>query len=131
MPNRLGGALVLAGLLWLGGCASEVPRHLVDFTPSASPSRLALSRAVTVELDSGYLRSVPAGTEFIEVGSTPQGTVYRPANTVFTIEGAHMHEAYPVVKGGRVVGFYLPVEKSFSPLSRPVEFPTNERGPSK
>ena len=85
---------------------------------------------MTVELDSGYVRSVPAGTEFVEIGSTPQGRVYRPANTVFTIEGAHMHEAHPVVKDGRVVGFYLPVEKSFSPLSRPVEFPINEKGGS-
>ena len=31
-----------------------------------------------------------------------------------------MHEAYPVIQNGAVTGFYLPVEKSFSPLTKPI-----------
>ena len=39
--------------------------------------------------------------------------------TVFTIEGANMHEAYLVLREGRVVGFYLPGERAFSALEPP------------
>jgi hypothetical protein len=38
-------------------------------------------------------------------------------NDVFTIEGAHIHEAYLVVDAGdQLVGFYLPAEQAFSPM---------------
>jgi len=33
------------------------------------------------------------------------------------VEGAHVHEAYLVVAGDRLVGFYLPVEKAYSPAT--------------
>ena len=134
MPNRLRGrAFALAGLLWLVGCASEVTRHPVELSAAqaAPPLRYVVSSPVVIELDSGYSRTVAAGTEFVEVGSIRQGRVLKPANSVFTIEGAHMHEAYPVVRDARIVGFYLPVEASFSPLSRHVAFPFQPRGSSK
>ena len=38
-----------------------------------------------------------------------------------------MHEAYPVERDGRLVGFYLPVERAFSPLSRPVDLSLQRR----
>lgn len=129
MPSFPGGrTFVLAGLLLLAGCASEVTRHPVDLSPASAPVRYVVITAIAVELDSGYTRTVAAGTELIEVGSISQGKVIRPTNTVFTVEGAHMHEAYLVLQNARLVGFYLPVEKSFSPLSRPVAFPLQERG---
>lgn len=71
---------------------------------------------VTLTLSTGYQRSLLTGSRWEHVGSVPQGDVYRPVGTVFTIEGANMHEAYLVIRGDSVVGFYLPGEKSYSAL---------------
>jgi hypothetical protein len=56
------------------------------------------------------------------VGILPEGTVYRPIGTVFSIEGRNVHEAYLVVHAGAVRGFYLPAESRYSPLPNPVTF---------
>jgi len=52
-----------------------------------------------------------------------QGTGSTSVGGVFTVEGAHVHEAWPVVSVGELVGFYLPVEKAFMPLANrtPIE----------
>jgi hypothetical protein len=52
---------------------------------------------------------------------TPQGDVFRTADQVLTVEASHIHEAYIVVWGSMLRGFYLPVEGTFSPLSSPVD----------
>jgi hypothetical protein len=39
---------------------------------------------------------------------------------VFTLEGANIHEAWLVIRGAALVGFYLPAERAFSPLTSPV-----------
>jgi hypothetical protein len=51
----------------------------------------------------------------MNVGRTSEGDVYKPVGRVFTVEGAHIHEAYLVLVGNRLVGFYLPVERAFAP----------------
>ena len=101
----------------------EVVRHESSLTPAAAATRVTLASPVQVQLDSGYARSIAAGTEFAVAGTIAEGRVLKPTRTTFTVEGAHMHEAYPVERAGRLVGFYLPVEKSFSPLSNPVNLP--------
>jgi hypothetical protein len=101
----------------------EVVRKESTLSPAAAPARVTLASPVQIHLDSGYSRSIAAGTEFAVAGTIAEGRVLKPTRTTFTIEGAHMHEAYPVVRAGRLVGFYLPVEKSFSPLSQPVDLP--------
>lgn len=113
--------LWLAALACVPGCASEVVRQPAElFGADASPSKhYVVARAVSIRLDSGYQRTIEAGTEFIEIGTARQGVVLKPMHAVLTVEGAHMHEAYPVVQNARIVGFYLPVEKAFSPLSHP------------
>jgi hypothetical protein len=40
-----------------------------------------------------------------------------------------VHEAYPVVQNQRLVGFYLPVERAFSPLSHSTNLLLEERKP--
>ena len=107
--------------LVITGCASEVARHPSVLT--VPPARVAFTAAAstTFRIDSGYSRTIPRGMEFVDAGTIREGRVLKPTG-VFTIEGAHMHEAYPVERDGRLVGFYLPVEKAFSPLSNPVTF---------
>jgi hypothetical protein len=112
----------------LSGCASEVIRHPTEMSaPFVPAGHVVTTQPTSFTLDSGYSRAIDPGTEFLELGSIKEGRVLKPTKTTFTIEGAHMHEAYPVVRDGRLVGFYLPVEKAFSPLSNAASFPTQKR----
>lgn len=70
-----------------------------------------------ISLDSGYLRQLALGSRWTQVGTLSQGHVYRIVGGAFTVEGANVHEAWLVIAGGELVGFYLPVEKAFVHLS--------------
>jgi hypothetical protein len=115
----------------LAGCASEITRSPAELSVASArePGRYVVTKPASIMLDSGYERTIASGTELAEIGRIQQGRVLKPTNTTFTIEGAHMHEAYPVVNGERIVGFYLPVERAFSPLSTPTSLFTQERKP--
>jgi hypothetical protein len=125
--KQVGTLLVLA--LGICGCAREITRYPEELS-RARPSQdkiFVASQTVPVHPDSGYERSIKLGTEFVDAGGIAQGSILKPTNAVFTVEGANMHEAYLVVKDGRLVGFYLPVEKSFSPLTESVTLPLEEK----
>jgi hypothetical protein len=110
----------------LGGCAATVPveqAHLAPLSAQASATLLVLSHAVEISLSTGYGRTLPAGSRWKPVGLLPQGMVYQRLGDVFSIEGRHVHEAYLVVKGSVLQGFYLPGESSFSPLHLTVSLP--------
>lgn len=78
-----------------------------------------------VELDTGYSRKLKAGSQWVHTGTISQGEVYKPYKDVFTLEGAHIHEANLVVSNDQLIGFYLPVERGFSPLARKVSLKFN------
>lgn len=117
----------LAAAVTLVACAAEVVRRPTELTAAVTPGLFVLGAPVEITLDSRYRRHLAAGTELAEIGSVREGRVLKPVNAVLTVEGAHMHEAYAVVQGERLVGFYLPVEKSFSPLSQSVPLLLQER----
>lgn len=123
--------IILTTLITMAGCASEILRHPAELLSvnQRMGTRYVTPKSISLTLDTAYKRTINAGTEFIEIGTIQQGSVLKPTNATFTIEGAHMHEAYPVLSNGRVVGFYLPVEKAFSPLSQSVDFPIQARSP--
>ena len=107
-------------LLLLVGCANEVTRYSSQLSaapPANADDVLRLGADVEVNLETHYTRTLKRGSRWALVGTTPQGSVYRPVDRVLTVEGAHVHEAYIVVAGGRITGFYLPVEKAFSPIT--------------
>lgn len=109
------GAVVLTVLL--NACAvhyAPVQLQLAD-VPSALPQR-TLAQGAAIQFQTGYSRELKAGSVWRPIGSLSEGTVYRPVNDVFTVEGAHIHEAYLVVQSDQLVGFYLPAERGFSPL---------------
>ena len=108
----------------VSGCAAEVARQQTQWQPlSTTPAIIEFREAVTLEPSSGYSRTLNAGSQWREAGRIPQGQVFRPVNGVLTVEGRHVHEAYIVLDGGRVVGFYLPVEQSFAALPpKPVQY---------
>ena len=110
-------ALAIAAIV--SGCATDVTRSAASLSPaSGERTRIEIAQAVTVESSSGYSRTLPAGSAWELQGRLPQGAVYKRAGDVFTIEGAHVHEAYLVVSGSHLVGYYLPVERAFSPAPR-------------
>jgi hypothetical protein len=110
--------MVLVLAAWgLAACAAEVvrrPSRVTELTGSTGDTIEILADA-PVTFDSGYQRVIGRGSVWTKIGRTAEGDVFKPVNRVFTIEGAHIHEAYLVLDGDRVVGFYLPVERAFSP----------------
>lgn len=111
-------------LALLCGCAFSVPTTPAQLAPapsSASSDTLKIKTAAEVRFASGYTRTLPAGSRWRLAGRLPQGTVYRPVDGVFSIEGRQIHEAWLVIDGAsRLVGFYLVGENAFSTLDRTV-----------
>jgi hypothetical protein len=119
MAYRFSTSLVLAFIsLLLCGCAAEVVRQPAALQPPPAESRatIEITRLTTIVLPTGYERSLLTGSRWQRVGSIPQGQVFRPLDTVFTIEGANTHEAFLVIQDARLVGFYLPGERAYAPL---------------
>ncbi|MFL6658802.1 MAG: hypothetical protein ACJ8GW_12065 [Massilia sp.] len=110
-----GAAALLASLT---ACVPLVQTS-VTMTPMSSdvasaPQRLATEMIVVPE--HAYRRKIKADSQWLRVGSIPQGEVFKAYQDVFTLEGAHVHEAYLVIDKGILVGFYLPAERSFSAI---------------
>jgi hypothetical protein len=101
----------------LVACAPEVSRHSTSFTPLTDPpaETIEVLQDQKVSVGPGYDRVIGRGTPWTRIGRCADGDVYRPVGRVFTVEGAHIHEAYLVLAGDRLVGFYLPVERAFAP----------------
>jgi hypothetical protein len=117
-------------LFLLHACAFDVVRMKQIPTKfestSSSINAFELEKEVTVNLDTGYSRSLKKGSRWACVGATPEGSVYRTKDQILTIEGSNIHEAFIVVKLKRLVGFYLPVERTFSPLSNSISLSFKE-----
>lgn len=116
-------------LLALSSCAfdlinvKQVPTQLE--VASSPRDSFELQQEVKVNLPTGYSRILKKGTKWDFVGTTPDGDVYKTKDQVLTVEASNIHEAYIVVSSGNLVGFYLPVERSFSPLGS-VSLPMKE-----
>jgi hypothetical protein len=107
--------------LLLAACAAQVPVREARLQPLvAAATEFSVAVETELVLPTGYRRKLVPGTRWLSVGSLPEGTVYRPVDTVFSIEGRHVHEAYLVIQAGSLRGFYLPGESRYSPLSSPV-----------
>jgi hypothetical protein len=110
--------LLRAGSLFLAaGCAHEVVRQPATLAAAPSSEVVEVQQEVEIALDSGYSRRLMRSSRWTQAGTLPQGQAYKSVGGVFTVEGAHVHEAWLVVSGGELVGFYLPVEKAFVPQS--------------
>jgi hypothetical protein len=118
MQNRK--TLAALALAFAAGCASEVVRQPSTMTPlaaAATQPQRELAEDTTVSVSANYSRTLPRGSRWQQVGTVAEGSVYRRADGIFTVEGANVHEAYLVVAGNKLVGFYLPVEKSYAPTT--------------
>ena len=127
--NKLIAFLLLFSLISFG-CAFDivkVKQTPTNFTAAESPEKsFKLVKEVTVTLGTGYKRKIKAGTEWDYIGKISQGKVYKTDDQVLTIEGSNIYEADIVVSNSDLVGFYLPVEKTFCPLSSPIKLEMEE-----
>lgn len=119
--------LVLGIAILASACAPAVRTEPATFqAATAARPGLRVTTAVPIHLDTGYKRVVKEGSVWRYAGKVAQGAVYAPVDTVFSIRGSQMHEAWLVIRDGALQGFYLPGESMYSPLSTAVPIPSGE-----
>lgn len=115
---------VLLFCLLAAGCAAEISRTPSSFLPAtgAAPRVIVLASDMEVTPSSGYQKTLKVDSKWKFVGRIPQGSVFEIQDDVFMLEGKHMHEAQLVISSAdHLVGFFLPVEEAFVPLSPSVQ----------
>ena len=126
MTHSLLHALALLMVVGIAACAGDLERSAVRFSSYSEDAQrtiLRVSKPMTLTPSTGYSETIQAGSRWERTGAIPQGDVYRPVGTVFSVEGANRHEAYLVISADRIVGFFLPSEEAFAPLPQPVPLP--------
>lgn len=114
-------APVLAALALLAACAAEVKVVPAQLAPLVQPTPdVVVAADLPVRLSTGYTRTVPQRSRWRAVGTLAQGTVYQPLDTVFAIEGRNVHEAWLVLRGTSLQGFWLPAENHYSGLAQAI-----------
>lgn len=123
LPGKPGASLralaFCAATLVLAGCMSVVIRP-TTFTPAASQANskpLQLARSVSALLTNDATVTLAGGSQWALAGTISQGQVYRKVGGTLIIDAKRLREAYPVVSGDTLVGFYFPGESSFTPLA--------------
>jgi hypothetical protein len=113
-------------LCCLAGCALPV-KQLPTSQPlvPATGKSFILTQDAECEIRTGYDRTLRQGTRWQIYGTLREGEVYRSPDQVLTAQGFNVHEAYLILKdatpvGATLIGFYLPVEKTFTPLAEQV-----------
>jgi hypothetical protein len=84
-----------------------------------SKQSFELVKELNIDPGHGYNRKLKQGTKWNYVGTISYGDVFKSKDQTLTVEASNIHEAYIVVSSGKLVGFYLPVERSYSPLDDP------------
>lgn len=110
-----------------GGCAFDlihVEQRPAQFDASFQGTPFELAADVVVTAGPGYTRTLRKGSRWMPVGRVAEGDIYRSRDQVLTVEASNIHEAWLVVRGGKAVGYYLVVERTFSPVSSPVDLPS-------
>lgn len=109
-----------AVVLLVAGCPFDV--YKIDSTPVSleAPSELVsdfeLTKTVVLNIGYGYERTLTAGSRWTPVGSVPYGDVFKTEDQILTVEASNVYEAFIVISGTELVGFYLPVEDAYYPL---------------
>jgi hypothetical protein len=115
---QAGGIALLA--LALAGCAFDivsVSQKPAAFNPQNDGHSFLLLKEVTARYGTGFPTVLRANTTWRQVGSTESGEVFSTQDQIVKVEASNISEAYIVVSGHSLAGFYLPVEKTFVPLN--------------
>jgi hypothetical protein len=117
----------IVGLL-LSACAfdlAHVTYTAATFQPTQNSTRtIVLSDEVPLtDTPCSYSRTLRKTTRWDQVGTIAEGDVLRSKDQVLTLECSNIHEAYLVMSGGKLIGFFLPFEKGFAPHFPPIALP--------
>ena len=117
-------------ILILNSCAFDLV-HVKQIPAQIEPNKLSASSfelldEVNISLDSGYRRKLKKGTKWHYFGTISHGDIFQTNDQVLTVEASNIHEAYIVISSPNIVGFYLPVEKTFSPIKDSQELKMRE-----
>ena len=123
--KQVGFLVVLAVIGLIVGCAfdlADVKYRPALLESAANEETFTLAADIPIQgAPCNFSRSLRKGSRWFAVGKLAEGIVYRSRDQVLTVECSNVFEAYLVVTAERLVGFYLPVEKGFSPLSKPIQ----------
>jgi len=127
MKNKIFNKLIFlifnSCIIIFAGCAFDVVRVKqipTQLNSMQSPKNSwKLVNDVKVRLSTGYSCQLKSGTKWDYVGTVEYGDVFKTKDQILTVEGSNIFEACIVVSEDNLVGFYLPVEKTYSPLSSP------------
>jgi hypothetical protein len=106
-------AFDLAHVKYKPAVLSTCPENCPDFT-------MASEKQLT-NLPCGYHRTLKQNSRWCMVGKIDAGDVYKPSSQCLTIECSNVYEAYLVMNGRVLNGFYLPVEDGYVALDNPIE----------
>jgi hypothetical protein len=117
----------MAGFL-RAACAfdlAHVTYTAATFEPTQNATRtVVLSKNVTLTgTPCSNSRTLRKTTRWEQVGTIAEGDVFRSKEQVLTLECSNVHEAYLVMSGNKLIGFFLPFEKGFVPHSPPIALP--------
>lgn len=118
-------AVLIAAVIVLGtGCMFDLV-HLkqspANFQPvSGVGNRWKLIQDAKISVGTGYDTRLKSGTRWEQVGRIEQGDIFKTNDQIVTVEASNIHEAFLVVRGSTVAGFYLPVERTFAPINSPI-----------
>ena len=133
MKSKFNNLISLPALLvvvLVSGCAFDLAD--VKYAPAQFQSMTEAGRAFTLStnmkltgMPCGYGRELRKNTRWESSGSMAQGEVFRSRDQILTLECSNVYEAYLVVRDGRLMGFFLPVQQGFVGLAEPVVLPVN------
>jgi hypothetical protein len=89
----------------------QIPVRFIASENAASGFRLM--EPAKISIGTGFATQLNADTTWQEVGRIDAGTVFMTKDQVVTVEASNIHEARVVMAGEALVGFFLPVEKTF------------------
>ncbi len=113
--------LIIVGMVSVLSACTEIHIQPSQLTLSSDrSSEYVLDKAVESSPVNGWSVHLISGSKWIDLGSTDQGEVFKPVNTVVNVPGVENFEGYIVVRSGIWVGFWLPYEKAFSPLTQQI-----------
>ena len=126
----MGRMTVVVGIvgLFVSACPFDVAHVTYTatmFQPTQDSTRtLVLAADVPLtKTPCSELRTLRKTSRWEQVGTIAEGDVLRSKDQVLTLECSNVHEAYLVMSGDKLIGFFLPVERGFVPHSPPIALP--------
>lgn len=111
------------------GCGDirGVTAQFVPVEARSPPRTITLARDLQFQPAGFHTRTLRKGSVWSLAGRVAPGDVYAPRDTQFTLENINLRQAYVVLAGGKLVGYYLPSENIYISEPKPIIFPVQAK----